>query len=87
VSSRGQGLLEDIILYERKILDGRERSVSCLRKQVLPRFREYAGECGSPLEFVVSKNLHRRHLTQGRRALVAARLRPHFQEEARQRQL
>jgi len=82
-----KGLLEDIIVYEGKILEGRERYVACVRKKVPPRFREYAGECGSPLEFVVSKNLHRRHLTEGQRALVAARLRPHFQEEARQRQL
>jgi hypothetical protein len=71
VSARG--LLEDFILYEGKILDGRERYVSCLRKQVPPRFQEYAGECGSALEFVVSKNLHCRHLTDGQRALVAAR--------------
>ena len=78
------GLLEDFIRYEGKILDGRERYVSCLRKKVPPAFREYAGECGSALEFVVSKNIHRRHLTEGQRALVAARLRPHFQEEARQ---
>src|SRR6266852_2888780 len=82
-----KGLLEDIIRYEGKILEGRERYVACVRKKVPPRFREYAGECGSALEFVVSKNLHRRHLTEGQRALVAARLRPHFQEEARQRQL
>src|SRR6266849_4609163 len=82
-----KGLLEDIIVYEGKILEGRERYVACERKQVPPRFREYAGECGSALEYVVSRNLHRRHLTEGQRALVAARLRPHFQEEARQRQL
>jgi hypothetical protein len=82
-----KGLLEDIVRYEGKILEGRERYVACERKKVQPRFREYAGECGSPLEFVVTKNLHRRHLTEGQRALVAARLRPHFQEEARQRQL
>jgi hypothetical protein len=54
---------------------------------VTPRFRPYAGECGSPLAFVVSKNLHRRHLTESQRALVAARLKPLFEEEARQRQV
>jgi hypothetical protein len=54
---------------------------------VAPRFRPYAGECGSPLAFVVSKNLHRRHLTESQRALVAARLKPLFEAEARQRQV
>ncbi len=41
---------------------------------------------GPALEFVVSKNI-RRHLTEEQRALVAAKLRPHFQEEARKRKL
>jgi hypothetical protein len=55
-----KGLLEDIVRYEGKTLEGRGRLRGCERKNVPPRFREYAGECGSPLEFVVSKNLHRR---------------------------
>src|SRR5438552_1827226 len=42
------------------------------------RFSPYAGDCGSPLAFVVSKNLKRRQLTESQRALVAARLKPHF---------
>jgi hypothetical protein len=54
---------------------------------VTPRFREYAGECGSPLTFVVSRNLHRRHLTESQRALLGARLKPMFEQEARQRQM
>jgi hypothetical protein len=54
---------------------------------VAPRFRAYAGECGSPLAFVVAKNVRRRHLTESQRALLAARLKPMFEEEAKQRQL
>jgi hypothetical protein len=54
---------------------------------VAPRFRDYAGECGSPLAFVVAKNVRRRHLTESQRALLAARLKPMFEEEALQRQL
>jgi hypothetical protein len=81
-----EGLLEEIVLHEGKILDGRHRYLACLARQVPPRFREYAGECGSPLAFVVAKNLRRRHLTESQRALVAAKLKPLFEEEARQRQ-
>jgi len=64
----------------------RRLPLACLARSVPPRFREYAGECGSPLAFVVARNLHRRHLTESQRALVAARLKPLFEEEARQRQ-
>jgi hypothetical protein len=83
----GVGLQEEIVRYEGKILEGRSRYLACLLKGVQPRFREYAGECGgSALAFVVSKNIHRRHLTDGQRAWVAARLKPLFEEEARQRE-
>jgi hypothetical protein len=81
------GLQEEIVLYEGHVLEGRNRYLACLARGVTPRFREYAGECGSPLAFVVTRNLHRRHLTESQRALVAARLKPLFEEEARQRQL
>ena len=81
-----QGLLEEIILHEGKVLDGWHRYLACLVKQVPPRLRDYAGECGCPLHFVLAKNIDRRHLTPGQRALVAARLKPLFEEEARQRQ-
>jgi hypothetical protein len=81
------GLQEDIVLYEGQVLEGRNRYVACLARGDLPRFREYAGECGSPVAFVVARNIHRRHLTDSQRALLAARLKPLFEEEARQRQL
>jgi hypothetical protein len=80
-----QGLQEDIVVHEGKILDGRHRYLACLAKGVAPRFRPYAGECGSPLAFVVAKNLRRRHLTESQRALLAAQLKPLFEEEARER--
>ena len=57
-----QGLLEEIILHEGKVLDGWHRYLACLVKQVPPRLRDYAGECGSALHFVVAKNIDRRHL-------------------------
>jgi hypothetical protein len=79
------GLDEEIVLYEGMILDGRSREDGCRVTGVRPRYREYDGACGSPLNFVVAKNLHRRHLTEGQRAVVAVKLKPLFEEEARQR--
>jgi hypothetical protein len=80
------GLQEVIVVHKGKVLDGRSRYLACLARGVTARFRDYAGECGSPLAFVVARNLHRRHLTESQRALVAARLKPLFEEEARQRE-
>lgn len=66
------GLLEPIILCENKILDGRNRYNACLKAEREPCFTEYTGD--NPLSFVISKNLHRRHLNESQRALVAAKL-------------
>lgn len=66
------GLLEPIVIYEGKILDGRNRYTACLGAGVLPDTVEYNGD--DPLGFVIAKNLHRRHLNESQRALVASKL-------------
>ena len=66
------GLREMIVEYEGKILDGRNRFVACGRANVDPTFKPYRGD--DPLSFVVSKNLHRRHLDTSQRAMVAAKI-------------
>ena len=66
------GLKEDIWLYEERILDGRNRYRACTAADVEPRFRSYDGD--DPVEFVVSLNLHRRHLDESQRAMVAAEI-------------
>ena len=56
-----------------RILDGRNRWRACEVTGVEPRFETWDGE-GPPLDYVLSANLHRRHLNEGQRALIAARL-------------
>jgi N6-adenosine-specific RNA methylase IME4 len=61
-----------IILYENKILDGRNRYVAALAEGIAPVFRDHIG--GDPLRYVIGCNLHRRHLNESQRAVVAAKL-------------
>ncbi len=69
---RQNGLLEPILLCEGMVLDGRNREQACKLAQVAPRFEQWNGRGGSPILFVLSKNLHRRHLTTSERGAIAA---------------
>jgi len=60
-SIREVGLLEPIITYEDMILDGRRRYKACCMASVGPVFVKWSGECGTPEEFVIVKNIRRRH--------------------------
>ena len=67
------GLREPITTFQGKILDGRNRYNACLKVGIKPEYQEWNGE-GDPLPFVLSKNLHRRHLNETQRAIVAEKL-------------
>ena len=67
---RNHDLIEPIILYEDKILDGRNRYRACQKAGVEPTFRPFMGD--DPLAFVISANLHRRHLTIEQKRELAA---------------
>jgi N6-adenosine-specific RNA methylase IME4/ParB-like chromosome segregation protein Spo0J len=69
---RENGLHEPIALYDGKILDGRNRYHACLKAGIEPTFTAYTGD--DPVAYVVSLNLHRRHLSESQRAMVAAKL-------------
>ena len=71
-------LKEPIWLLEDKILDGNNRYRACLKIGYPLKdtdFRPFDPKVlGDPLAFVVSANLHRRHLNESQRATIAARL-------------
>lgn len=83
---RAHGLLEPIVTYEGMVLDGRNRLRACELAGVEPQIVEWSPDGMSPTEWVVSMNLHRRHLTTAQRAALALDLLPRLEEEARGRQ-
>lgn len=67
---RANGLQNPIQLYDGMILDGGNRYSACLAAGVEPEFVEFAGD--SALAYVLSANLHRRHLSLGQQAAIVA---------------
>jgi len=67
------GLGEPIITYEGKILDGRNRYLACEMAGVEPRYDRFEDlpNTNDPFQFVISKNLHRRHLNPSQLGLLA----------------
>jgi len=79
------GLLESIWLHtDGSIIDGRNRHRACIETETEPRFRTWGGQ-GSLVAFVVSLNLHRRHLTSSQRAVIALEVLPMLEKEAEAR--
>ena len=66
------GLRLPIILFEGRILDGRNRYRVYQETGIPPRFTNYLGD--DPVSVVASMNLHRRHLNLSQWAMIAARL-------------
>jgi N6-adenosine-specific RNA methylase IME4 len=86
---QANGQRDPIVILEGKILDGRNRWKACKLAEVEPRIRlvTLLEIGGSPTQFVLSTNLHRRHLSAIQKASVAADALPLFEEEARLRQV
>ena len=68
---KANGQQEPIEKHNGAILDGRNRYEACLIAGVTPEFVEWSG--ADPITYVISRNLHRRHLTESQRSMIAAR--------------
>lgn len=67
---KANGLREPITLVDGMILDGGNRYRACLQAGIEPKFRKFAGD--NVVTFVLSANLHRRHMTPGQQAAIVA---------------
>ncbi len=78
------GLHDPIELLDGKIIDGRNREIACRIAGVEPEYIDV--KITDPVAYVMSKNLHRRHLTTGQRAMVAAKMKELYATQAKERQ-
>ncbi len=79
---RQRGLLEPIWLSQGKIIDGVHRYRACQQLGIEPVYREWDGS-GSLVQFVISRNLARRHLTSTQKAMIALEIETPLAIEAR----
>ena len=71
------GFQQSITLYKGQILDGRNRHKAAIELKMLNELpiAEIDDDTDfDPYQWVISRNLHRRHLSESQRALVAAKL-------------
>jgi len=67
------GQRDDIMIWKGQLVDGRNRLRACDELGIEPSLCEMSEEL-DPVAWVLSHNLHRRHLTTSQRAMVADKL-------------
>jgi ParB-like chromosome segregation protein Spo0J len=67
------GQQQPVIVYQKQILDGRNRYLACKALGTDPQCKEFDGDDQQALALALSLNLQRRDLTASQRAIVAAR--------------
>jgi len=81
---KANGKMQPNEVMNGKILDGRRRHRACIKAGVTPKYKEVS--VSDPVKYVLSLNLHRRHLSPTQLAMVGARVREIYDEQAKERQ-
>ncbi len=71
-------------IFNNKIIDGRRRYMACRAAGIKPQTRDVSP--ADPIAYVLSLNLHRRHLSPTQLAMVGARAREQYDKAAKERQ-
>ena len=71
---RERGQVEPIVISGATLLDGRNRMRACKLAGVVPVTWEWDGTGGTPVGFIVAKNVKRRHLDPSQRGMLGADL-------------
>lgn len=82
---QAHGQTDAIETLDGKILDGRNRFRACQLRGIKPEFMQAQCNGSTPTEYVVSKNLHRRHLSESQRSVIGARIQEYFTAAAQER--
>jgi ParB-like chromosome segregation protein Spo0J len=83
---KAHGLREPISLLDGKVIDGRNRVRACQAAGVPVSTRTIHLNGALSVEYVLSANLHRRHLSESQRATLAVDILPRLEAEAKERQ-
>jgi len=78
------GQLEEGVLFKGKILDGRNRYRACTILKIPFKCKEYSGKM-DPLDYIISQNLHRRHLNTAQRSEIGLLLLAEEEKKAKER--
>lgn len=87
-SLKRSGQKTPIVLFEGMVLDGSNTHFGCLELGLEPEYRQFGSDPkdgDSPADFVIIRNLERRHLSPSARTAAAVEVVPFYEAEAAKR--